>query len=103
MKEERSKDAPAETAPVVAAQLWHHAAPIERAENGRLFYKTDTTPGQSGAPVYVLPKAGQYSGPVVVGVHAYGVRSTPGAFGLANSGVWIDAEMLKLIREWSGR
>jgi V8-like Glu-specific endopeptidase len=101
MKEERPAGALADTAPIQAAQLWHHAAPIEEIENGRLFYKTDTTPGQSGAPVYVLSEAGQYGAPQVVGVHAYGSRSTPGAIGLANSGVWIDADMLTKILAWS--
>lgn len=103
MKEERPEGAPADLPPIQAAQLWHHAAPIEEIENGRLFYKTDTTPGQSGAPVYVLSEAGQYGAPQVVGVHAYGARSTPGAIGLANSGVWIDADMLTKILAWSGK
>ena len=103
MKEERPAGAVADVPPVQAAQLWHHAAPIEEIENGRLFYKTDTTPGQSGAPVYVLSEAGQYGAPQVVGVHAYGARSTPGAIGLANSGVWIDADMLTKILAWSGK
>lgn len=101
MKEERAPGATADTPPIQAAQLWHHAAPIEEIENGRLFYKTDTTPGQSGAPIYVLPEPGQYAAPQVVGVHAYGARSTPGAVGLANSGVWIDADMLTKILAWS--
>lgn len=103
MKEERPEGAVADVPPIQAAQLWHHAAPIEEIENGRLFYKTDTTPGQSGAPVYVLSEAGQYGAPQVVGVHAYGARSTPGAIGLANSGVWIDADMLTKILAWSGK
>ena len=51
----------------------------------------------------VLPEAGQYGAPQVVGVHAYGTRSTPGAIGLANSGVWIDADMLTKIQAWSAR
>jgi V8-like Glu-specific endopeptidase len=103
MKEERPEGATTDMPPIQAAQLWHHAAPIEEIENGRLFYKTDTTPGQSGAPVYVLSEAGQYGAPQVVGVHAYGARSTPGAIGLANSGVWIDADMLTKILAWSGK
>ncbi|MEQ1780022.1 MAG: trypsin-like peptidase domain-containing protein [Hyphomonadaceae bacterium] len=103
MKEERPEGATADQPPIQAAQLWHHAAPIEEINNGRLFYKTDTTPGQSGAPVYVLSEAGQYGAPQVVGVHAYGARSTPGAIGLANSGVWIDADMLTKILAWSGK
>ena len=103
MKEERPPGALADTAPQIAAQLWHHAAPVESIDNGRMFYKTDTTPGQSGAPIYVLPEAGQYATPTVVGVHAYGTRSTPGSVGLANSGVWIDPDMFAKIRDWSNK
>lgn len=103
MKEERAPGALADTAPQIAAQLWHHAAPVDAIDNGRMFYKTDTTPGQSGAPIYVLPEAGNYATPTVVGVHAYGARSTPGSVGLANSGVWIDPDMFAKIREWSSR
>jgi V8-like Glu-specific endopeptidase len=102
MKEERPKGATADLAPQIASQLWHHAAPIEQVENGRMFYKTDTTPGQSGAPVYLLPEERQYGAPLVVGVHAYGARATPGAMGLANSGVWIDGAMFEKIRGWRG-
>jgi V8-like Glu-specific endopeptidase len=86
--------------PLQACQLWHHAAPVERIENERIFYKADTTEGQSGAPIYVLADAQKISTPVVIGVHAYGARSTPGAVGAANSGAWIDGEMLKLIASW---
>lgn len=101
MKEARPAGAMSDEPPIQAAQLWHHAAPIEEIESGRIFYKTDTTPGQSGAPIYVLPSARQYAAPMVVGVHAYGTRSTPGAIGLANSGMWITPDMLKKIQEWS--
>ena len=101
MKEERPKGALADSAPQIASQLWHHAAPVDSIDNGRMFYKTDTTPGQSGAPIYVLPEAGQYATPTVVGVHAYGTRSTPGSVGLANSGVWIDPDIFAKIRGWS--
>ncbi len=103
MKEERPAGALADLAPQIAAQLWHHAAPVESIDNGRMFYKTDTTPGQSGAPIYVLPEAGQYATPTVVGVHAYGTRSTPGSVGLANSGVWIDPGIFAKIRDWSSK
>jgi V8-like Glu-specific endopeptidase len=103
MKEERAPGALADTAPQIASQLWHHAAPVDAIDNGRMFYKTDTTAGQSGAPIYVLPEAGSYATPTVVGVHAYGARSTPGAIGLANSGVWIDPDMFARIRDWSSK
>ncbi len=87
------------TAPVQASQLWHHAAPVLNVQNKRVFYAADTTPGQSGAPIYVLDPAISPT-PVVVGVHAYGKASTPVAIGNANSGAWIDAELFDLIAAW---
>jgi glutamyl endopeptidase len=88
-----------ETAPVVAAQLWHHAAPIINVVNNRIFYAADTTPGQSGAPIYTFDPS-QSPVPVVVGVHAYGKASTPVAVGNANSGAWIDPALFDLISGW---
>lgn len=80
-----------------ASQLWHHAAPLDRVEFGRAFYRIDTFEGQSGAPIYVLENDLNYAVPTVVGIHAYGTRSTPGSRAPANSGVWIDAAMLSFI------
>jgi V8-like Glu-specific endopeptidase len=88
-----------ETAPVVAAQLWHHAAPILNVVNNRIFYAADTTPGQSGAPIYTFDPAVSPV-PVIVGVHAYGKASTPVAVGNANSGAWIDPALFDLIASW---
>jgi hypothetical protein len=68
----------------------------------RLMCET-TRAGQSGPRVYVRSEAGQYGAPQIAGVHAYGEGSTPGAIGLANSGVWIDADMLTKILAWSGK
>jgi glutamyl endopeptidase len=86
-------------APVQAAQLWHHSAPIINVQNDRIFYAADTTPGQSGAPIYVVDPAVSPT-PVIVGVHAYGKASTPVAIGNANSGAWINAELFDLIAQW---
>jgi V8-like Glu-specific endopeptidase len=85
--------------PVQASQLWHHAAPVLNAQNKRIFYAADTTPGQSGAPIYMLEPTISPT-PVIVGVHAYGKASTPVAIGNANSGAWIDAELFDLIAAW---
>jgi glutamyl endopeptidase len=87
-----------ETAPAQAAQLWHHAAPILNVQNSRVFYAADTTPGQSGAPIYV--KEANLPVPVVIGVHAYGRASTPVAVGNANSGAWITPELFEMISAW---
>lgn len=85
--------------PVQAAQLWHHSAPILNVQNRRVFYAADTTPGQSGAPIYIVDPAVSPT-PVIVGVHAYGKASTPVAVGQANSGAWIDPELFDLIASW---
>jgi V8-like Glu-specific endopeptidase/tetratricopeptide (TPR) repeat protein len=85
--------------PAHASQLWHHSAPIINVQNNRIFYATDTTPGQSGAPIYILDRAVSPT-PVVIGVHAYGRASTPVAIGNANSGAWIDEALFAQIAVW---
>lgn len=80
-------------------QLMHHRSPVVDVRDGRVFYATDTTAGQSGAPIYLHEPAVSPT-PVVVGVHAYGERSTPSAIGAANSGPWIDDGLFERIRKW---
>lgn len=80
-----------------ACQLWHHAAPIDRFEVGRVFYRVDTTEGQSGAPIYLLEDDQNYATPTAVGIHAYGTRGTPGSRAPANSGVWFNPAILDFI------
>ena len=87
----------------VASQLWHHAAPLDRVEYGRAFYRIDTFEGQSGAPIYALEKDLNYAVPTVMGIHAYGTKSTPGSRAPANSGVWFDAAMLSFIQNCLAR
>lgn len=88
-----------ETAPIQASQLWHHAAPVLNVQNDRVFYAADTTPGQSGAPIYIKdPDAPET--PTVIGVHAYGRASTPVAVGNANSGAWITPALFDMISAW---
>jgi V8-like Glu-specific endopeptidase/tetratricopeptide (TPR) repeat protein len=99
-KLEPARDAAGQAiAPAQAAQLWHHGAPILNVQTRRIFYATDTTGGQSGAPIYIL-EPGASPTPVVVGVHAYGAAASPVAVGQSNSGPWIDAEMFDLITRW---
>jgi V8-like Glu-specific endopeptidase len=80
-----------------ACQLWHHAAPIDRFEVGRVFYRVDTTEGQSGAPIYLLDEDQNYATPTAVGIHAYGTRGTPSSRAPANSGVWFNPAILDFI------
>lgn len=54
-----------------AFQQWKSTGPIAASQTRQVFYKNDTRPGQSGAPVYYnRPNCGQCS----MGVHAYGVH-----------------------------
>ncbi len=87
------------TAPVKAAQLWHHAAPILNVQNNRVFYATDTTGGQSGAPIYIIDPEVSPT-PVVVGIHAYGAAASPVAVGESNSGAWINDALFDVITQW---
>lgn len=80
-----------------AVQLWHHWSPIVGVRDGRIYYATDTA-GQSGSPVYILDSAISPT-PVVVGVHAYGVRGTA-AIANTNSGAWIDDALFQVIEGW---
>lgn len=85
--------------PIQASQLWHHSAPILNVQNNRIFYAADTTPGQSGAPIYIY-EPGPPPTLTLVGVHAYGKASTPVAIGNSNSGAWIDPPLFDLIELW---
>lgn len=85
--------------PVQASQLWHHRAPVIGVQQNRVFYATDTTAGQSGAPIYLHDPVSSPT-PVAIGVHAYGKASTPMALGQANSGPWIDPAMFAQISAW---
>lgn len=86
-------------APVKAAQLWHHATPILNVQHNRVFYATDTTGGQSGAPIYILDPEVSPT-PVVVGVHAYGAAASPVSIGESNSGAWINDALFDIIAQW---
>jgi V8-like Glu-specific endopeptidase len=85
--------------PVQAAQLWHHGSPVLTVNNGRVFYATDTTGGQSGSPIYILDRTASPT-PIVIGVHAYGKASTPVGVGDANSGAWISPQLFETIQQW---
>ena len=67
---------------MVVKQL-HSRNRIVGATTSRLVYETDTTKGQSGAPVWILDFDG--GPPIVVGVHTYGTERTPPGFSPANS------------------
>jgi V8-like Glu-specific endopeptidase len=80
-------------------QQWFHRNRILRVTERRIFYDVDTYGGQSGAPVWIYETEG--SDPVVVGVHAYGVGSTPTSLDIvANSAPRIIPEVLQQIQTW---
>lgn len=81
-----------------AAELWHHATPVEDVHDGRIYYPADTFAGQSGSPVYTLDPDGQAT---AVGVHAYGIGSGQGDYAYENnSAAWIDSGLLQVISDW---
>ncbi|MCI4645151.1 MAG: trypsin-like peptidase domain-containing protein [Hyphomonadaceae bacterium] len=90
--------APGLRAPMRAAEMWHHATPIDAVNARQVFYPADTYAGQSGAPVYILDKDGRAR---VVAVHAYGLGSGGAAYSEDNnSGVLLDASMLQVLADW---
>lgn len=64
---------------------WTMRGPIEYEANGMLYYKMDTTGGQSGCPVYIEPA---YAG----GIHGYGFGGETGY----NSAVKITREIISM-------
>lgn len=79
-------------------QQFHHRNRIVTATERRLFYETDTSEGQSGAPVWILETDG--GTPKVVGVHTYGFEKSPPGLPPSNSATLINAEILAQIAEW---
>ncbi len=81
-----------------AAELWHHATPVETVHDGRVYYPADTFGGQSGSPVYTYDKDGEAT---VIGIHAYGIGSGPAAFAYENNSAgWVDSGLLQVISDW---
>ncbi|MEP7120173.1 MAG: trypsin-like peptidase domain-containing protein [Byssovorax sp.] len=77
---------PAENTKPTGTQWWD-VKPIEALDNHRVYYETDTSGGQSGAPVFRLVDGQPYA----VAVHAYG---SP------NFGVRIDEPMYQNLQRW---
>lgn len=80
-------------------EQWFHSNRVLRVTARRIFYDVDTFGGQSGSPVWIYQESG--GGPVVIGIHAYGVGGTPSDFGItANSSPRIIREVLDQIEQW---
>lgn len=77
--------------------FWHRNR-LDRLAPQRLYYAVDTSSGQSGAPVWMRQSAQEP--PVVVGVHAYGFKSSDTGDDRANSATRITPELITMIRQW---
>jgi V8-like Glu-specific endopeptidase len=79
---------------------YFHANRIKAVTARRIFYDVDTTPGESGAPVWAYPD-GDKTKPIVVGIHAYGIQGAPAELAVtSNSGPRILPEVLGVIKDW---
>lgn len=82
------------------SEQFHSRNRIVRVSERRIFYEVDTVGGQSGAPVWIHQS--EDGPPIAVGIHAYGIGGTPGAWGIkANSAPRIIPEVLAQLREWA--
>lgn len=77
--------------------LWTMAGPIRRTAPLRLLYSMDTFAGESGAPVYNA-QSSRACNFCAVGIHGYGVGSTPGE--PYNSGVRVTQRVLDNFLAW---
>jgi V8-like Glu-specific endopeptidase len=80
-------------------RLYWHADRVLALSGDQLFYDADTSAGQSGAPVVLMPLADDpFSGPTVVGIHIRGQDGDADpARRLNNSATRLTAPLLDLI------
>ncbi|WP_448004478.1 trypsin-like serine peptidase [Agromyces bauzanensis] len=89
-----------------ANTMWSHfgSASFTAGLPGTILYAADTSPGQSGSPVWIRFTTGRRS---LVGVHVSTNRVTSADTGrttiTANRGVLLDRDVLSLVRGWIGR
>jgi V8-like Glu-specific endopeptidase len=81
------------------AEQYHSRNRVLSVSERRLFYEVDTFGGQSGAPVWIHEEEG--GPPIAVGVHAYGIGSTPPDLGIvANSAPRFIPEVQAQLSSW---
>lgn len=82
-------------------RLYWHADRIGIVKPDALFYDADTSPGQSGAPVVLMPPAdAPWAGPTVVGIHVQGqFAARPDASRDSNGAVRITPIIMDMIRD----
>ena len=89
-----------------ANTMWSHfgSASFTVALPGIILYTADTSPGQSGSPVWIRFTSGRRS---LVGLHVNANRVVNADTGhvtvTANRGVFLDRDVLSLVRGWMGR
>ena len=80
-------------------EQYHSVNRVLQVSDRRIFYDVDTFGGQSGAPVWIQESTN--SVPIAVGIHAYGIRGTPGILGItANSAPRMIPEVFDTVGGW---
>lgn len=69
--------------------LWGSADIVSQETDTRIYYKTDTSGGMSGSPVWYDSNYG----PMIIAIHAY-------QSGILNSGVRINSKVFKNLKNW---
>lgn len=78
--------------------MWHEAGALVASRASTVSYTIDTTPGQSGAPLFAAvadPKTGKRV-PMAIGIH-----SRPARTAKANQARLIDADVIRDLKTWS--
>ncbi|GAB2603555.1 trypsin-like serine peptidase [Kribbella endophytica] len=89
-----------------ANTMWSHfgSASFSAGLPGTILYTADTSPGQSGSPVWIRFTSGRRA---LVGVHVNANRVVNADTGqvtiTANRGVFLDKDLMALVRSWLGR
>jgi V8-like Glu-specific endopeptidase len=80
-------------------EMWAHRSKVLATTALRVYYDVDTTPGQSGAPAFMIEN--DPAAPIAIAVHAYGTGGTPDRLGvLANSAPRITRDLFERIQRW---
>jgi V8-like Glu-specific endopeptidase len=90
---------PGEAAKGFGREMWAHRSKVLAATELRVYYDVDTTPGQSGAPTFMIEN--DLAAPIGIAVHAYGTGGTPEHLRmLANSAPRITRDLFDRIQRW---
>ena len=76
-----------------------HSEAIVRIDPDSLWYKVDTMPGQSGAPVWMDIPGSEMK--MVVGIHTNDETLAPSQLGEVNRGTRISSRVAELITRWA--